>query len=54
MRLTRCADSSKEDGEAHAKTDYFQALVEVVTKEELFAKPLDVKYIKPIAGFASR
>jgi len=40
--------------DAHFKTDYFQALGKLLAEENLLGAPLDIKTIKPIAGFASR
>ncbi|KAE8446730.1 hypothetical protein EG329_011635 [Mollisiaceae sp. DMI_Dod_QoI] len=40
--------------DAHFKTEYFQKLGEILPKEGVLAAPLDIRTIKPIAGFASR
>ncbi|MCJ1361958.1 hypothetical protein MMC16_001059 [Acarospora aff. strigata] len=40
--------------ESHSKTPDFQNLVKILTEEELLASPLVIKYLKSIAGFASR
>ncbi|KAL2063897.1 hypothetical protein VTL71DRAFT_4391 [Oculimacula yallundae] len=40
--------------DAHFKTEYFQALGKTVQDEGLVSAALDIKTIKPIAGFASR
>ncbi|PBP24585.1 hypothetical protein BUE80_DR004373 [Diplocarpon rosae] len=40
--------------DAHFKTDYFSALGKTIQNEGLLGAPLDIKTIKPFAGFASR
>jgi len=47
-------DKDQATFEAHFKTDYFQNLGKVIPEEGLLAAPLDLKTIKPVAGFASR
>ena len=47
-------DKDQATFEAHFKTDYFQALGKAITEENLVGAPLDIKTIKPVAGFASR
>jgi len=44
----------QETFDAHFQTDYFKKLGESLPAEDLAAAPLDVKKIKPFAGFASR
>ncbi|ESZ92455.1 hypothetical protein SBOR_7172 [Sclerotinia borealis F-4128] len=40
--------------EAHFKTSYFTALGKILPEEGVLGAPLDIKTIKPIAGFESR
>ncbi|KAH6677292.1 hypothetical protein B0J14DRAFT_339608 [Halenospora varia] len=37
----------------HLNTDYFKGLGEMIGKENLLAKGLDIKKIKPVAGYGS-
>ena len=56
--MPRSSDSDEDQDQAawdaHLKTDYFQALGKTLGEENLLAGPLDIKTIKPFAGFASR
>jgi len=45
-------DQAAFDG--HFKTPYFTALAKAIPEENLVAAPLDIKTIKPFAGFVSR
>ena len=47
-------DKDQATFEAHFKTPYFQALGRAIPEENLLAAPLDIKTIKPFAGFSSR
>jgi len=40
--------------DAHFRTEYFQALGKMIKEEGLVSAPLDLKFIKPFTGFASR
>jgi len=40
--------------EEHFNTDHFQAVGKRIEEEKLLAAPLDIKTIKPFAGFISR
>jgi quinol monooxygenase YgiN len=47
-------DKDQATFDAHFKTPWFQALGKTIPEENLLAAPLDIKTIKPFAGFASR
>ena len=38
----------------HVSTDFFKALGGRIEAEGWFAKPLDIKFVEPLAGFMSR
>ncbi|KAG4026287.1 hypothetical protein MFRU_042g00160 [Monilinia fructicola] len=40
--------------EAHFKTSYFVELTKSLPEEQVLGAPLDIKKVKPFAGFASR
>lgn len=48
------ADKDQAALEAHMTSEFFQNLGKAIGAEELLAKPLDIKKIKPFAGFVSR
>jgi hypothetical protein len=50
----RDKDKDKATLDAHFQTDYFKALGKSMKEENLLAAPLDIKTIKPVAGFPSR
>lgn len=52
--LTSYKDSDQATFDAHAVTEYFQALGKTIGEESLLAGPLDIKVIEPFAGYASR
>jgi quinol monooxygenase YgiN len=39
---------------AHGKTEYFQAFSKRLAADKLVAAPLQMKMVKPIAGYSSR
>ena len=51
---TDVADKDKAAYEGHFKTDYFQALGQLLPREGVLGAPLDIKTIKPVGGFESR
>lgn len=40
--------------DSHVGTDTFKGLGEAIQKEDLLAKPLDIKFVNKVAGFLSR
>jgi quinol monooxygenase YgiN len=49
-----CEDKTQATLDAHFKMEYFQEVAKKFEAEGLVAAPLDIKTIKPFAGFASR
>jgi len=47
-------DKDQAAFDAHFKTDYFLALGKAVAEENLLSAPLDIKTIRPIAGYVSK
>jgi len=47
-------DKDQATFDGHFKTEYFQTLGKALAEENLLAAPLDIKTVKPFAGFASR
>lgn len=47
-------DKDQATFDAHFKTPWFMALGKAIPEENLLAAPLDIKTIKPFAGFALR
>jgi quinol monooxygenase YgiN len=39
---------------AHGKTEYFQAFSKKLAADKLVAAPLQIKMVKPFAGYSSR
>lgn len=54
IRALMRADDNQAAWDGHLKTEYFGALGAAIQKESLVSVPLDIKTIKPFAGFASR
>lgn len=52
--ITNQSDEDEEAHAAHFKTSYFVALGKLLPEEGVLGAPLDIKKIKPFAGFASR
>jgi len=52
--LTGNIDESQAAFDEHFNTVHFQAVGKRIEEEKLLAAPLDIKTIKPFAGFASR
>ena len=49
-----CEDKDQETFDTHKNTEHFQVLRKAIEEENLLGGPLDIKTIKPFAGFASR
>lgn len=47
-------DKDEAAYEAHFKTSYFVELTKSLPEEQVLGAPLDIKKVKPFAGFASR